>query len=310
MNKPLVTILSPCYNVEEYLPQCIDSIINQTYNNLQIVLIDDGSNDSTWKIMQQYAQIDKRIEIYHQENRGVAFTRNKLLDKVKGDYVLFVDSDDWCELNMVEFLLDKAIKNNVEVSICSNIINNNIDQDFQEKILNKEETIKAFLFHKDLRGSLWNKLIKASLLNDLKFRNDISYGEDALFCWYLLQKIQKIYITTYQLYHYRMNESSISHSAFSPKKLSGHFVWEQICEETEKWYPQYTSIAQARHCIEDALLLRDAIRCNYANKNEIKILQHTIKRLRYSLNSVNITSFTMKIYILLLSSYCWISKIL
>ena len=105
MNKPLVSILVPVYNVEAYLPQCLDSLVGQTYPHLQIVLIDDGSTDGSWRVMQEYASRDERIEIYHQENQGVGATRNHLLEKIKGDYVLFVDSDDWVEENHIETLL-------------------------------------------------------------------------------------------------------------------------------------------------------------------------------------------------------------
>ena len=119
MKEPLVTILSPCYNVEVYLPECLDSILNQTYKNLQIVLIDDGSTDHTWSILKDYSSKDSRIEIYHQENQGVSITRNNLLDKVKGDYVLFVDSDDWIELNMVEFLVNNAQSNRADIVSCA-----------------------------------------------------------------------------------------------------------------------------------------------------------------------------------------------
>ena len=122
-NKFTVSILIPCYNVKVFFPKCIDSIINQTYRNLQIVLIDDGSEDNTWIVMQAYAAKDDRIEIYHQENQGVASTRNNLLDKVKGDYVLFVDSDDWCELDMVDFLINKAIANDADIVTCSVVKN-------------------------------------------------------------------------------------------------------------------------------------------------------------------------------------------
>ena len=114
-----VSILSPCYNVEKYISQCLDSIIQQTYKNLQIILVDDGSTDNTLAILNQYASLDSRIEVHHQENKGVATARNELLSKVKGDYVLFVDSDDWIELDMVEFLIAKVTEENAEVAVCA-----------------------------------------------------------------------------------------------------------------------------------------------------------------------------------------------
>lgn len=309
MSNPLVTILSPCYNVEEYLPQCIDSIICQTYHNLQVVLIDDGSQDNTWKVMQEYAAKDSRLEIYHQENQGVATTRNKLLEKAKGDYVLFIDSDDWIESNMVDFLVNKAFKHNADVTICGMVIDDApVRTECTETVLTQEECIKAFLFHNELRGSLCNKFIKTNLLHNVKFHCGISYGEDALFCWHLLQKARTVVMTNRQLYHYRMNNSSISHQVFGRKKLTGHLAWTFITEETAQWWPQYLYIAQARHCIEDTLLLRDAAHCHYQNMNDVKMLQKKIRELRHTLNDVEITSKKMRLYALVASYSYWLAS--
>lgn len=277
-NQPLVSILSPCYNVEAYLPQCLESIINQTYRNLQIVLIDDGSKDNTWNIMQEYAAKDNRIEIYRQENQGVASTRNNLLDKVKGDYVLFVDADDWIEPDMVEFSVRKAAEHDADVAMCGMVVNDTpVRLEYTESDLTQEECIKSFLFHKELRGSLWNKLVKTSLLHNVRFHCEISYGEDALFCWHFFQKAVKIVMTDRQLYHYRMNETSISHQTFGEKKLTGHLTWSIITDETSKWWPQYLYIAQARWGMEDMYLLRQAGQSNYKKNDAVCRLQRTVK---------------------------------
>ena len=261
---PLVSILAPCYNVAAFLPQCLDSIISQTYSNLQIVLIDDGSKDDTWRVMQDYAGKDNRIEIYHQENHGVATTRNHLLEKVKGDYVLFVDSDDWIEPDMVEFLVGKALTNNIEMVVCGNVNNDTPPaSEYNEQLWSQDKAVKEFLRHVSINGSLWNKLTKVSLLHNVKFHCGISYGEDALFCWELLQNAKAILVTNKQLYHYRMNEISLSHSAFGSKKLSGHKVWTILCEETKRLYPKFIDIAHARFCVETTLLLLLLLSCLY-----------------------------------------------
>ena len=121
MNNPIVTILIPAYNAAAFLPKCLETVLNQTYRDLQVVIVDDGSKDDTWAVCQRYASSDNRIEIYHQNNQGVATTRNHLLEKVKGNYVLFVDADDWIEMNMVEFLVYTAISNNVEMVTCTSV---------------------------------------------------------------------------------------------------------------------------------------------------------------------------------------------
>ncbi|MBO5133919.1 MAG: glycosyltransferase [Bacteroidaceae bacterium] len=308
-HNPLVSILVPVYNVEAYLPQCFDSLLGQTYSHLQIVLIDDGSSDGSWRVMQEYAARDERIEIYHQENQGVGATRNHLLEKIKGDYVLFVDSDDWVELDMVEFLLGKASKDNADVVTCGNVINEApVAAQYSQKVLSRNEAIERFLYHIEFRGSLCNKLVRTSLLHNCRFHCGISLGEDALFCWHFLQHANKVLFTDRQLYHYRMNESSICHSTFGPKKLSAHYAWEQMCDETAKWWPQYLPIAQARHCIEDVLLLRDAVKSNYPVKSDIKLLQTTIANYSHHLFKLSITSFKMKVFAVVISKCSTFAK--
>lgn len=265
--------------MEAFLPKCLDSILSQTYRDLQVVLIDDGSKDNTFAVGQQYAQKDSRIEAYHQENQGVAATRNNLLDKVKGDYVLFVDSDDWIEPDMVEFLVTKAMGNQAEVTMCGMVINDTpVKKEYTESLLSQEECVRAFLFHNELKGSLCNKLFATSLLHNVRFHCGISYGEDALFCWHFFQNAKKIVMTDRQLYHYRMNDTSISHQSFGDNKLTGHLTWSTITEETSKCWPPFLHIAQARWGMEDMYLLRQAGQSNYPYNQSIDELQSTVKR--------------------------------
>lgn len=279
MPQPLITILMPCYNVGQFLPKCLDSVLAQTYSNLQVVLVDDGSSDNTFAVMQQYAAKDSRIEIYTQKNHGVAFTRNQLLDKIKGEYVLFVDSDDWIEQDMVEFLYNQLSENDADIAMCGMVVNDNTPRkSFSQKTLSREDTIKAFLYHTEVKGSLCDKLLKSSLLHDERFHNEISYGEDALFCWHIMQHADKMVLTDRHLYHYRMNYQSISHQTFGAKKLSGSLVWQTISEETAKWWPQFLGIAQARWGMEDMYLLRQAGQSNYKKDENIADLQKNVRR--------------------------------
>ena len=276
----LVSILVPVYNVEAYLSQCLDSLINQTYNNLQIVLIDDGSKDNSWSIMQDYATKDNRIEIYHQENAGVATTRNNLLEKIKGEYVLFVDSDDWIELDMVEFLINKAINEGTDMVVCGNVVNDTRPAlDYTEEIWPQDKVIKEFLRHVHFNGSLWNKLISFRLLKKQPaFHREISYGEDALFTWQLIQEVQNVVVTNKQLYHYRMNEGSLSHAKWSPNKMgTGHIVWELLEKETKEKYPQFTDIASTSFVVSDMWQLYFAALSNYPKDKYIAMYQKHVK---------------------------------
>ncbi len=278
---PIVTVLIPVFNTGQYLSQCIESIVSQTYRNLQIVLIDDGSTDNSLSICNSYAEKDNRIEVYHQENQGVAATRNHLLNKVKGDYILFIDSDDWVELDMVEYLVNKAVEKNSPVVTCSMVNNDDaFDSTTQnEEVWEQSKAVLEFLRHVRFNGSLCNKLIVTSLLHNVHFNGGISYGEDALFMWNVLQRCDKVLITDKVLYHYRMNDSSISHHSWSPeKKGSGSKVWRAITDETRMYWPQYTDIAQARYAIEDMWGLYYASLANYPYDKHIRERQFNIRR--------------------------------
>lgn len=279
MNSPLVSILLPIYCAEPYLKECLNSIIFQTYKELQIVLIDDGSKDKSYDICQMYAKQDKRIEIYIQENMGVAATRNHLIEKIKGDYLLFIDSDDWIEYNMVEFLLKEIQKENSDIITCDFIKNDmfNIKQHKIIKIWNQEQIILKFLRHKEFNGSLCNKLIKTKLIKGITFNPQISYGEDALFIWEILQRVTKVVTTNEQLYHYRMNNNSISHQAYGGKKISGHLVWKKISEDTKKLWPQFKNVAIASYAISDMWQLYYAALSNYKMDENIKVFQKNVR---------------------------------
>lgn len=294
----LVCILVPVYNVEAYLPQCVESILGQTYKHLQVVLVDDGSTDGSWDVCKSYADKDGRVEAYHKDNSGVAVTRNYLLEKVKGDYVLFVDSDDWIEPDMVEELLSISKKYDADIVNCRSVINDVLcDKSAPEiKELNLHEAIALFLEHRELRGSLCNKLVKTSLLHDMSFNCGISFGEDALFCWDILQHAQNVIMTKQEFYHYRMLDCSLTHSPFGLKKFSAYYVWSRICKDADECWPEYADKAKARFCIEMTLLLRDAAKINYKYDNSIKKLQSVIKQYGNLVTKTGLSSWKMRLY--------------
>lgn len=275
-----VTILIPAYNVASFLPKCLDSVLGQTYTDLQVVVLDDGSKDDTLAVANAYAAKDVRIEAYHQENQGVAATRNHLLNKVKGAFVLFVDADDWIELDMVEYLVNLAQGHSADFVMCDRVINGTEPLREKPKVfeLDQEHAIVDFLHHDYFIGSLCNKIIKSCLLNNERFHSEISYGEDALFCWGVLQNTQKVVVTSKQLYHYRMNEESISHQSFGEKKLTGHQTWTIISEDVKECWPQYTELVLGTFARSDMYLLQQASMDGYPKDDDIKELQRNVRK--------------------------------
>ena len=309
---PLVSVLVPVYNVENYIRECLDSIVKQTYKFLQVVIINDGSTDSSGKICQEYADKYSFVEFYSQSNAGVAVTRNRLLEKVKGDYFLFIDSDDWIEKDMIDFLVGKALEHDIDIITCENIRNiNNEILHYREQILNKEEFIQKFLFHKELNGSLWNKLIKSKVAEDVHFEPGISYGEDAFFFWQCLQKTNSMMMTNKQCYHYRRNQQRLSRQKWTPEgKGSGPVVWDSICNDVAQNYPQFIDIAHARFALEDMWALFFASICGYKYDKHIEIRQTNIREHTRELMNYPIDGKSKMWVALILSRCYWAGKLI
>ena len=310
---PLVSILIPVYNTEMYLQTCLDSIINQTYPSLQVVIVDDGSKDGSLRVAREYAERFPFIEVYHQENAGVATARNALLTHAKGEYVLFVDSDDWIEHDMIAFLQGKADEYQADIVTCGMVVNDNpVNWKYSAiELWEQDEAIREFLRHVSFNGSLWNKLVKTSLLHNLKFHCGISYGEDALFTWYVLQRVKRVLVTDKELYHYRMNDESISHTKWSPeKKGTDHIVWATIASDTAKWWPQYLHIANARYALQDMWALFYASLSGYKYDNHIRIRQLNIKNNLGNIRRAHLINTTKYLFTCTICRWYWVGRIL
>lgn len=213
MNK--ISIIIPIYNVEQYLPQCLDSIINQTYKNLEIILINDGSTDNSGKICDNYAKVDNRIHVFHKKNEGVSSARNLGLEKCTGDFIGFVDPDDFIELNMYELLYNEQQKTNADIVWCNyyNYFSNehyNIVNIFNENKLYKlpfainKLGIDLFINKYYEHSHLWSKLYKKSIFDNIKFPYKKTLEDLSIFLPTLM-KANIICVIPQALYYYRNN---------------------------------------------------------------------------------------------------------
>lgn len=299
----MVSILIPVYNAAEFLRQCLDSIVSQTYQDLQVVVIDDGSTDDSLSICEEYATKYAYFEVYHQENIGVAETRNRLLEHVVGDYVLFVDADDWIDPQMVEYLETKARTFHADIVTChASIFENDKVEDnasaavsqVQEEIWDRERIVREFLGPNAFMHVLWSKLFDAKFVRNARFVKEISHGEDSLFVWQLFQKVEKVVMTTRKLYHYRMSATSITHQTFSQKKMMSLLMaCEQIYEDTVRFWPQYIDLARANLCLANMQLLLSAAQCNYKNKEQIQKLQRDFRKNLECLKRANLINYRL-----------------
>ena len=218
----LISIIIPMYNSENYIGKLLESLINQTYKNLEIIIVDDGSSDNSLKKALEYEKKDKRIKIITQKNSGVSSARNVGLKNVKGEYFTFLDSDDYIEFDMYEKMMNTMVKVNTDVirinyvketENCDYISEGNLF-DLKDKILNKtqiKDKLIPYLFENKIEAYTPLLLIKSDLLNKIKpFIEDIHIMEDLLFYLDLLSNINTIYFLDIKSYHYILRSSSSS----------------------------------------------------------------------------------------------------
>ena len=217
MQKPLVSIIVPIYKVEPYLRRCIDSIVNQTYTNLEIILVDDGSPDDSPRICDEYAARDNRIIVIHQENGGLSDARNAGLKKSKGDYIYFVDSDDWLDKNAIKILYD-IIKASASDIVIGNYITTNESGIFEQEKKNvqtEKKSLYSLLKYHQYGNPFftqavvaWNKLIKRDIAQRWPFPKG-TICEDHYVTYKYYYSAKKIILTNVQTYYYRTRKGSI-----------------------------------------------------------------------------------------------------
>lgn len=206
---PLVSIIVPCYKVEIYLKTCIESIIHQTYTNWELILVDDGSPDSSGQICDNYALTDSRIKVIHKDNGGLSSARNAGLDIVRGAYVTFLDSDDFWHLDYLKVLIELATQNNADIVQCDYL--RGVDKVFPKSRRKNKVTVfdnhSVFTKRAD-RIVMWGKIYKSELFNDIRMPVGLIH-EDDWTTWKLYYKANIIIITRIPLYYYTINANSI-----------------------------------------------------------------------------------------------------
>lgn len=245
--KDLITIIVPVYNVEKYLEECLICLINQTYKNIEILLINDGSTDESLNIMNRYKEIDTRIVIINRENKGVLYTRVEGYKEANGKYITFVDSDDWIELNTIETLYKNIVKYNADV-VKANISYNDSKEPIRKffaaekiKFIDKKNFEPEFydmLFKNVTINSLCAQMFKKDILSDSinNIDTSITLGDDLEFNIQLYKNIKNILFMEDVLYHYRNNPSSIT------RKLSERNIKNSIISATKCYYNLYKNL--------------------------------------------------------------------
>lgn len=242
----LITVVIPVYNVEKYIRKCIDSVISQTYKKLEIILVDDGSTDNCGRICDMYAKKDDRIKVVHKENGGVSSARNRGIKEANGEWIVFVDSDDWIEKDFCETLL-KITSKDVDCVMCG--YNRIVDeQKIEIKGVNKKNQMKnsreyliCALSPQTSYGFCTMKLIRKKSMEGIQFNEKISVAEDALFNMQLAENINKILYINSKLYNYRLSFESVTkkydrdyaNKYLNSMKLCREYIFSKYKEDEE-----------------------------------------------------------------------------
>lgn len=243
MKDQLISVIVPIYNVEKYLSRCVDSIINQTYKNLEIILVDDGSPDNCPKICDEYARQDSRIKVIHKENGGMSDARNAGIKIATGGYISFIDSDDWIKSEMIEDMYNRIIKDNSDlVSVGAIWIdeNDNIiktEASSESCILNTEQAIAEIIQDGKLKQYVWNKLYKADLIKNILFDKG-KYHEDVFWSYKVIGEAKRVSIEKNIYYFYLQHPGSIMSEMYTAKRLDALDAMKLRCEYTKEKFPK------------------------------------------------------------------------
>ena len=283
--RPLISVIIPIYKVENYLEKCVDSILGQTYENIEIILVDDGSPDTCGEICEAYAEKDKRIRVIHKKNGGLSDARNAGLKICRGEYIVFVDSDDWMEQDGIEILYNLAQENTADLVIggvekvedgTETVIWSTYDGSQKTVVHQKqEEVIKDMM----LNGcASWARLYRRVIHENVFFPVG-EINEDEAIVLELYRRCNTIVKTNQVVYKYRYRSQSITSTTWHKKKMDWYFHCKKNLSLVQKYYPEIEKYAEARYC-------SSIIWCLNNMTIDIKKFENEIVQLKAELKSV------------------------
>lgn len=294
MHDKLVSVIIPVYRVEErYLKRCIESILEQSYKSLEIILVDDGSLDGSGKICDDYALNDNRIQVFHIENGGVSNARNVGLNAATGEYITFVDSDDFLENYTIEHQLKILEENQADCALIScntiyvdsdgNINSISKDEAIQTVVLEQGAAMETLLYMKQpFSGfevtAVWGTLYRRALLKEVWFVRGMAIAEDFVFKFEVFKKINKIVISNQKGYNYLVHDNSAMRNGFNKNKLNAIYVLEDLMENTDKKDAYYVGLLS--RCVNIGFVILCMIPIQSEFKQERKLVKDFIKKYR------------------------------
>lgn len=262
----MVSIIVPAHNAAEFLPMCIDSLLKQTYCDIEILLVNNASTDTTAEISKQYALRDSRVRVITEERKGVSFARNTALDNARGEYIAFVDADDYAEPRFIEHLVNAIQQHGADVATCG-VIEEKPDKEEirrskspDEEFVSEEKRIillNKALFDGGVDGYLYNKMVKSQCVSKIRFNTDITMCEDYLFLTALFLETKTLAISKTHDYHYVRRESSACGQA----------------QKRNTYISKFMAIQEAYDIVSAKSLISDNVKAVYALRLENTIIE-------------------------------------
>lgn len=272
--KGLISVIVPIYNVENYLVRCIESILSQSYEKLEIILVNDGSTDNSAEICKKYLKIDDRLRLVTKKNGGLSSARNKGLEYASGEYVAFVDSDDWIEKEMFEVMINIAKNENADIVQCG--VKKVHENGKIERILynediqyNNNDDILSAHFKNKISVTVWNKLYKRKLVKNIRMvegRNN----EDNMYSIEVLLQTNKVVCISKAYYNYLQRNNSIMKVSFNEKKLDAIYAGNYVVHMCQKYNSKYLNYARINLCLICYYLYQDLLSSSIENKTPYK----------------------------------------
>lgn len=313
---PLVSVIVPVYNVEEYLHRCIDSLINQSYLNLEIILVDDGSTDRSPSICDEYATKDSRIKVIHKKNGGLSSARNIAIDIMCGEYVVFVDSDDYVSCSMIEKFIDSSLRYKADVVVANYTIVGNYQTKAKAKEIEKDycatgiDIAKAIIRDEYPKNFAWGKLYKSYLFNNMRFPEGRLY-EDVPTIYKVVAKSNFVYCLSESLYFYEMGRpNNITSELTSTKAIKSYKDGMINCVERISFIEQHPEFQDMKPIVKEHICRWALLAMQVAAVVSLKCTVETLEMVKLRLSEAKIKPYTFALKLAFVSPllYYWFEK--
>lgn len=300
MEQQKISVIVPVYKVEPFLDRCVQSIVNQSYSNLEIILVDDGSPDRCPAMCDAWVKKDSRIKVIHKENGGLSDARNVGMSIATGELLGFVDSDDWIAPNMYQHLYDLVVKDNSDIAACG------IKMIWEDKtpsriltksgccVLNREEAMRAIIEESWLKQPVWYKLYKTALIRDIHFPVG-KYHEDVFWSYQAIARAERVSVSDHVGYFYVQRSGSIMGEGYSLKRLDAVEAKYQMLEFIRRNYPTLVSVCETELFYT----------CLYHGQMATKYLDRVETKQVFAFLKEKIPSFCFLSYHIPLKNRCW-----